>query len=94
MGPYQTFATGGAPVGGMMTKTPDTPMPSWLYYLNVEAVNAATTRVTDGGGQVINGPMQVPRENRIIQYADPRGAMFALVGANAERASSRTEGRR
>jgi len=27
---------GGAPCGGMMTKTPETPAPFWLYYFNVE----------------------------------------------------------
>ena len=81
MGIYQTFATGGAPVGGMMTRTPDTPAPSWLYYFNVEAVDAATTRVNDGGGQVINGPMQVPGGSCIVQCLDPQGAMFEMVGA-------------
>jgi predicted enzyme related to lactoylglutathione lyase len=81
MGIYQTFATGGAPVGGMMTKTADSPTPFWLYYVNVEAVDAAAARVTDGGGRVINGPHQVPGGNWIVQCIDPQGAMFAMVGA-------------
>ena len=50
MGVYQTFATGGAS-GGMMTKTPETPAPFWLYYFNVDAVEAAMARVKDAGGQ-------------------------------------------
>jgi uncharacterized protein len=49
MGIYQTFATGSAPIGGIMTKTPQTPMPFWLYYFNVDAVDAAMARVKDGG---------------------------------------------
>jgi uncharacterized protein len=80
MGVYQTFATGGAPVGGMMTKTPQTSAPFWLYYFNVEAVDAAMARVTDAGGQIIHGPMQVPGGSWIAHCLDPQGAIFALVG--------------
>ena len=60
MGVYQIFATGGAPCGGMMTKMPQTPAPFWLYYFNVDAVEAAMARVKNAGGQIIHGPMQVP----------------------------------
>ena len=80
MGIYQLFATGGVPVGGMMTKTPDTPMPSWLYYFNVEAVDAAMGRVKDSGGKVVLEPQQVPGGSWIVQCIDPQGAMFAMVG--------------
>ena len=34
----------------------------------------------DGGGQVLNGPMEVPGGGWIVQCMDPQGAMFALVG--------------
>ena len=54
-------------------------MPVWLYYFNVEAIDAAAARVTAGGGQVINGPHEVPGGAWIIQCMDPQGAMFALV---------------
>jgi predicted enzyme related to lactoylglutathione lyase len=79
MGVYQTFATGGAPVGGMMTKMPDTPAPFWLYYFNVAAIDAAMARVTQRGGQVIMGPQQVPTGQWILQCTDPQGAIFAMV---------------
>jgi uncharacterized protein len=80
MGVNQTFATGGAPCGGMMTKTPETPVPFWLYYFNVNAVEAAMARVNDAGGQVIHGPMQGPGGSRIAHCLDPHGATFAMVG--------------
>jgi uncharacterized protein len=79
MGTYQIFATGGVTIGGMMTKTPATPMAFWLYYFNVEALDAAVARVTEGGGQVVNGPHQVPGGSWIAQCRDPQGAMFALA---------------
>ena len=80
MGTYQLFATGGPAVGGMMTKTPDTPAPMWLYYFNVDGVDAAVARVTQGGGQLLMGPQQVPGGSWIAQCTDPQGGMFALVG--------------
>ncbi len=79
MGIYQTFATGGPAVGGMMTKRPDMPVPFWLYYFNVDAIDAALARVTGAGGTVLNGPHQVPTGSWIAQCLDPQGAIFAMV---------------
>jgi uncharacterized protein len=81
MGIYQTFAAGDEAIGGMMTKMPDTPMPFWLYYFNVDALDAAVERVTKNGGQVLMGPHQVPGDLWIAQCTDPQGAMFALLSA-------------
>jgi predicted enzyme related to lactoylglutathione lyase len=81
MGVYQLFAAGGAPVGGIMTKMPDTPAPFWLYYFNVEAIDAAVTRVKNGGGKVVLDPHEVPGGSWIVQCVDPQGAMFAMVAA-------------
>lgn len=81
MGTYRLFATGGSEaVGGMMTKPPQVPMPFWLFYFAVDAIDAAAARVTGAGGKVLNGPMEVPGGAWIIQCLDPQGAMFALVG--------------
>jgi uncharacterized protein len=79
MGLYQLFNIDGAMAGGMMTKTPQMPMPHWLYYINVEAADAAAARVKAGGGQVLNGPHQVPGGQWALQALDPQGAMFGLL---------------
>lgn len=79
MGTYQLFCAGAEPVGGMMTKPPEMPVAAWAYYFNVEAIDAAVERVKAGGGQVINGPMEVPGGSWIINGIDPQGAMFSLV---------------
>jgi predicted enzyme related to lactoylglutathione lyase len=81
LGTYQLFATGGEACGGMMTKTADTPAPGWLFYVNVESIDAAISRVNDKGGRVIMGPHQVPTGSWIAQCLDPQGAMFAMVAA-------------
>jgi predicted enzyme related to lactoylglutathione lyase len=79
MGTYQTFATGGEPVGGMMTKMKEAPAPFWLYYFNVEAIDAAMARAQKGGAKIANGPMEVPGGRWIVQCFDPQGAMFAML---------------
>jgi uncharacterized protein len=79
MGLYQMFATGNGPIGGIMTKTPEAPAPFWLYYFNVDAIDAAIDRVNAGGGQILHGATQVPGGSWIVQCLDPQGAMFALV---------------
>ena len=79
MGVYQLFSAGAAPIGGIMTKDAAIPAPFWLYYFNVPAIDAAVGRVTGGGGKVLNGPMEVPGGDWIVQCQDPQGAMFALV---------------
>jgi len=79
MGVYRMFAAGGEAIGGMMDKPPEVPQPGWLYYFNVEAIAAAMARVTAAGGQVLNGPMEVPGPMWTLQCLDPQGAAFALV---------------
>jgi hypothetical protein len=56
------------------------PVPFWLYYFNVEDIDAAVTRIQDKKGQVIMGPHQVPGDLWIVLGNDPKGALFALVG--------------
>ena len=79
MGIYQMFATGGETIGGMMTKPPAVPAPCWLYYFNIDAIDAAASRVQAGGGAILNGPMEVPGGHWIVQCRDPQGAVFCLV---------------
>ena len=79
MGIYQMFSAGSRPIGGMMTKPPEVPMACWLYYFNVEAIDAASERVKAGGGQIVHGPQEVPGGSWIVQATDPQGAYFALV---------------
>ena len=79
MGTYQLFAIDGEPSGGMMNKPPQVPVATWLYYFNVDDINAGTERVKAAGGTVLFGPMQVPGGSWISQCQDPQGAMFAIV---------------
>lgn len=79
MGVYQLFAIDGVARGGLMTKSPETPAPRWLYYFNVAAIDAAAERVTRLGGTVTMGPHEVPGGDWIVSGRDPQGAAFALT---------------
>ncbi len=79
-GTYQLFSAGGQTIGGMFTKPAMVPVPFWLYYFNVGDIDLAMKRVKAGGGQILNGPIEVPGNRWIVQCTDPQGAIFALVG--------------
>lgn len=79
MGTYQLVACGGVTFGGMMTKPPSVPAPFWMYYFDVAEIGPAADRVRAAGGQVVNGPHEVPGSMWIVQCVDPQGALFSLV---------------
>ena len=81
MGKYQFINHDGGGIGAIMQKMPQTPMPVWFHYFRVASIEAAKAVIEASGGQVINGPMQVPGDDWIVQGMDPQGAMFSLVGA-------------
>jgi predicted enzyme related to lactoylglutathione lyase len=80
MGKYHMFGRGLGPMGGMMNKPPEMANvpPNWLYYFRVPDVHAAVERVMANGGKILNGPMEVPGGDWIVQAMDPQGAAFAL----------------
>ena len=81
MGIYRIFKNGGAQMGAMMTRDPkNSPVPFWLFYFNVENIDAAASRIQEKNGRILMGPHQVPGDQWIILGLDPQGVMFALVG--------------
>jgi len=79
MGIYQLFAAGGPPIGGMMTKPAALPVAFWGYYFNVPAIDAGTEKIKAAGGKILNGPIEVPGGQWVVQAMDPQGAAFNLV---------------
>lgn len=77
---YQLFGAGGQTIGGMFTKRQVEPVPFWLYYFNVDDIDAATAHVQAAGGELFEGPIEVPGGAWIARYIDPQRAMFALQG--------------
>jgi predicted enzyme related to lactoylglutathione lyase len=80
MGTYQMFNRPHGMIGGMMNKPPEMAQmpPYWQIYFLVPDINAAVERIKANGGQVLNGPMEVPGGDWIVTGMDPQGATFAL----------------
>jgi predicted enzyme related to lactoylglutathione lyase len=79
MGDYCFIDHGGEMIGAMMQKPDHVPVGMWNFYIRVPEINAAVVQVKELGGQVFNGPMEVPGGDWIINGMDPQGAMFSLV---------------
>jgi predicted enzyme related to lactoylglutathione lyase len=82
---YQPFSAGGQMIGGMFTKPETIPAPFWLYYFNVDDIDATTQRVVAGGGQILEGPLEAAGGSWVARCADPQGAAFALEGVRRGR---------
>jgi len=85
LGAYHEFKRGSRMIGGMMNK-PQTMAqmpPSWGIYFLVADINAAAERVKANGGTILNGPMEVPGGDVILNAMDPQGAAFALHARKA-----------
>ena len=85
MGKYHMFGRHLGPLGGMMNKSPEMAQvpPNWGLYFRVADLDAAVARVKTGGGQILNGPMEVPGGDRIVNCLDPQGAAFSLHAKKA-----------
>ena len=70
----------GVSISGMMNKPAELAQvpPNWGLYFRVPALEAAVERVKAGGGKILNGPMEVPGGDWIVNAMDPQGASFAL----------------
>jgi uncharacterized protein len=79
-GKYQFIAHDEVQIGAIMQKMPEMPVPFWAHYFWVPEISKAAETISVNGGQVINGPMEVPGGDWIVQGIDPQGAMFSLVG--------------
>jgi predicted enzyme related to lactoylglutathione lyase len=76
---YRVISNGGRSNGGMMPLDPrmgSTP-PNWMPYFGHEDVERLVTEVAGWGGQVFNGPMQMP-QGKIAVLGDPQNAAFAV----------------
>ena len=80
MGKYQFIAKDGVQIGAIMTRPEAVPAPIWCHYFWVDGIEAARARIEASGGQVVNGPHEVPGPLWIVQGVDPQGALFSLVG--------------
>jgi predicted enzyme related to lactoylglutathione lyase len=85
LGRYHMYGKGGRPMGGIYKKPsdpkahPHMEAPShWLPYVLVTDAHKAADATKKAGGQVANGPMEVPGGDWIAVGIDPQGVAFAV----------------
>jgi predicted enzyme related to lactoylglutathione lyase len=85
MGTYQMFNRPHGMIGGVMNKPPQMANvpPNWQIYFRVPDVHKAAERVKANGGQILNGPMEVPGGDWVVSVMDPQGAAFGLHSKKA-----------
>ena len=79
MGEYLLYGRNGKQEGGMYAITAGKGQHvGWLPYVSHHSVDEAARRTVAAGGQIANGPMDVPGGGRIAHLIDPQGVMFAV----------------
>ena len=80
MGDYRFIQANGVNIGAIMRKPPQRPVSAWSYYIGVDDIDRAIQAITEGGGQVLNGPNEIPGGEFALNAMDPQGAAFGIVG--------------
>jgi predicted enzyme related to lactoylglutathione lyase len=80
MGDYRFIQANGVNIGAIMRKPPQLPVSLWTYYIGVDDIDRAAGAIKAGGGQILNGPMEIPGGEFALNGLDPQGAAFGLVG--------------
>ena len=85
MGKYYMFNRPHGAIGGMMNKPAAMGQipPNWQIYFRVADLDEAIASIKANGGQIRNGPMDVPGGDRIVNAMDPQGGAFSLHARRA-----------
>jgi uncharacterized protein YndB with AHSA1/START domain/predicted enzyme related to lactoylglutathione lyase len=75
---YKLFKRGAKDVGGAMTRPMPQIPPHWLAYVHVANADATAQQAVALGGQVLNGPFDIPTVGRVAILHDPQGAVFGV----------------
>jgi len=83
---YAVALLDGRPVGGLLQ--PAAPpgrdrQPAWLTFIAVSDVDAAQRAALAHGAKVLFGPASVERRGRQAVFADPEGAVFAVLASSS-----------
>jgi hypothetical protein len=55
----------------------------WGIYFLVDSIDVAVERIEASGGKILNGPMEVPGGDQVVNAMDPQGAAFSLHARKA-----------
>jgi uncharacterized protein len=77
---YLALSAGEHLIAGAFKKRSDGSDPFWLFYFNVDDLDAAAERVRAGGGGASCNDEELPSGLWVAHCTDPQGAAFALQG--------------
>ena len=83
---YAEASVDGHPVAGLIHK--DVPVgvrrqPAWLSFISVRDVDAVKAAALSNGAKVLMEPRDVPNRGREAIFADPQGAVFAVLASTS-----------
>jgi predicted enzyme related to lactoylglutathione lyase len=76
-GVYTIFQSGGDDVAAVYQAPPEVPT-HWGVYFSVTDVDASAAQITQLGGKIVMGPMDVGEPGRMVVAQDPQGVHFSL----------------
>lgn len=79
LGEYRMVHAGDTCIGATMPVVPGG-APGWLFYVEVDDIDAAAARVEAAGGTLLEQPTEIPGGGFSAVAADPDGARIGLVG--------------
>jgi predicted enzyme related to lactoylglutathione lyase len=83
---YAEASLDGRPVAGVLHKAlpaGERRQPAWLSFLAVSDVDTAEKAALDHGAKVLFQPHDVPGRGRQAVFADPQGAVFAVLASSS-----------
>lgn len=83
MGDYVFVEAAGETIGATMPIQPDGMQRGWTFYFRAPEIEAAAAQVRARGGEVLQGPMQVPGGDMVILARDPHGVTFGVSAPGA-----------
>lgn len=83
---YATALLDGRPVCGLIqhaVPAGEHRQPAWLTFIAVRDVDNAQQLIVHQGGQLLTGPHAYPQRGRQAVFADPQGAIFAILASSS-----------
>jgi uncharacterized protein len=81
-GGYAMFKLHGRNVAGIAQVQDESQPPAWSAYVATDDADAAAARVTEAGGTVLFGPMDITDAGRVAFFAHPAGGMIGVWQAD------------
>jgi uncharacterized protein len=83
---YSLALLDGRPAGGLFQRAMrpgEQRQPAWLTFISVRDVAAAERHILAQGGKVLSAPRSYPDRGRQAVFADPQGAVFAVLQSSS-----------